>query len=65
MAYAKIPESILEECLASLGPTSNFAKVLNAGKEVRAHGLTPIYLYDDVLGILEVVTQEMLDNKLN
>lgn len=61
----ELEESILQEAAALSGPNSNFHKVLKWGEEIRSTGLTPIYIYDDVLGACEVTTEEKISNKLN
>jgi len=60
-----LTEEILEQCVTVAGSDSAFAKILKMGAEIREVGLTPVYIYDDTLGGVEIVTQESLDNKLN
>lgn len=60
-----VSEKLLEECAVVAGPNSTFENFLKAGEEIKRIGLTPVYIYDDTLGTIEIVTQEKLDNKLN
>lgn len=60
-----VTEELLTQCAAAAGPNSTFENFLKAGEEIKQLGLTPVYIYDDVLGTLEIATQEKLDNKLN
>lgn len=60
-----ITEDLMLQCAAAAGPGSTFENFLKAGDEIKQLGLTPVYIYDDTLGTLEIATKERLDNKLN
>jgi len=62
-----IPESIVEEAAEACkdDPTNNFLKVLNAGREFKAAGLTPIYVLDEQYMDLVVIAKELYKKKLN
>lgn len=61
----EIDENVLKEAAEITGPDSNFHKILVQGLEIRNTGLTPVYFYDDVLGAIEITTEEKITNKLN
>ncbi len=61
----EVEESILKEAASISGPDSNFHKILMQGLEIRNTGLTPVYFYDDDLGVIEITTEEKVLNKLN
>jgi hypothetical protein len=61
----EIDENVLKEAAEITGPDSNFHKILVQGLEIRNTGLTPVYFYDDVLGAIEITTEEKISNKLN
>ena len=61
----EIDENVLKEAAEITGPDSNFHKILVQGLEIRNTGLTPVYFYDDVLGAIEITTEEKVSNKLN
>lgn len=61
----ELDENILKEAASVSGPDSNFHKILMQGLEIRNTGLTPVYFYDDVLGVIEITTEEKISNKLN
>jgi len=61
----ELDENILKEAASISGPNSNFHMILMQGLEIRKTGLTPVYFYDDVLGAIEITTEEKISNKLN
>jgi len=62
-----IPESIVEEAAEACkdDKDNNFKKVLNAGQEFKAAGLTPIYVLDEHYMDLVVIAKELYRKKLN
>jgi hypothetical protein len=60
-----ISEEILKEASLLLGPDSSFHKILMQGLDISKLGLTPVYIYYDDVGALEVTTEEKVNNKLN
>jgi hypothetical protein len=56
---------MLKEAAMVCGPDSNFHKILMTGLEFESQGLTPIYYFDDVLGCVEVTTEERVEKKFN
>jgi hypothetical protein len=61
----ELTEVILKEAATITGPDSNFHKILVQGLEIKKTGLTPVYIYDDYLGTIEITTEEKISNKLN
>ena len=66
-AYVIIPESVVEEAAEACkeDQENSFLKVLKAGKEFQAAGLTPIYLLEHGHQDLFVVAQETFKKKLH
>jgi hypothetical protein len=62
-----IPESIVEEAAEACkdDKDNNFKKVLNAGREFKAAGLTPIYVLDEHYMDLIVIAKELYRKKLH
>jgi hypothetical protein len=61
-----IDESIIKDSDAECGGVNNaFSRVLKKGEELRRHGLDPIYLYDEIQGIIEVRSRTRYEGKLN
>jgi hypothetical protein len=62
-----IPESIVEEAAEACkdDKDNNFKKVLNAGQEFKAAGLTPIYVLDEHYMDLVVIAKELYRKKLH
>ena len=60
-----ISEEILKEAALVSGPNSNFHKILMQGLDITKLGLTPVYIYYDDVGAIEVTTEEKVNNKLN
>lgn len=56
---------ILKEAAAMCGPDSNFHRILMQGLKFEEQGLTPVYLFDNVLGVVEVTTEERIEKKYN
>ena len=53
-----IDETIVREAASRCGPGSTFHNVLNDGAKFTNAGLTPKYIYDDVLEMIEVTIDE-------
>ena len=53
-----IDEDIVRAAAAKSGPGSNFHNILNDGAKFTNAGLTPKYIYDDVLEVIEVTIDE-------
>ena len=60
-----ISEEILKEAALVSGPNSNFHKILMQGLDITKLGLTPVYIYYDDVGAIEVTTEDKVNNKLN
>jgi len=60
-----VTSDMLKEAAMVCGPDSNFHKILMTGLEFESQGLTPIYYFDDVLGCVEVTTEERVEKKFN
>lgn len=61
----EVSEEILKEAAIAAGPNSAFHKVLMTGLQVKAEGLTPVYLYDEYLATLTVAIKKIPRHKLN
>lgn len=61
----EITEKMIEHASTFFGPDSTFVTILEQGYELKAAGLTPVYIFDNILGIVEVTTDENIKNKLN
>lgn len=61
----ELTEAILKQAALLAGPDSNFHKILMQGLDIQKTGLTPVYIYHDDLGVVEITTQEKVNNKLN
>jgi hypothetical protein len=55
-----IEETIVRKAAAKSGPGSTFHKVLNDGAKFSKAGLTPKYIYDNILEMIEVTTDEKI-----
>ena len=53
-----LDEDIVRAAAAKSGPGSNFHNILNDGAKFTNAGLTPKYIYDDVLEMIEVTIDE-------
>lgn len=60
-----LSEEILREAAMIAGPESNFHKILMQGLDIKKTGLTPVYIYYDDVGAVEITTEEKINNKLN
>lgn len=62
-----VPESVVKEAAEACKDDANnsFLKVLNAGKEFKAAGLTPIYVLDENYKDLVVIAKELYRKKLH
>jgi len=49
-----IEETIVRQAATKSGPGSTFHKILNDGAKFSRAGLTPKYIYDDILEMIEV-----------
>lgn len=61
----ELSEEVLKQAAELSGPDSNFHKILMQGLDIAKTGLTPVYFYDDVLGAIEITTEERISKKLN
>jgi hypothetical protein len=55
-----IEETIVRKAAAKSGPGSTFHKILNDGAKFSKAGLTPKYIYDNILEMIEVTTDEKI-----
>jgi hypothetical protein len=53
-----LDEDIVKKAAALSGPGSTFHNVLNDGAKFTNAGLTPKYIYDDILEMIEVTIDE-------
>jgi hypothetical protein len=53
-----IEETIVRKAAALSGPGSTFHNILNDGAKFTNAGLTPKYIYDDILEMIEVTIDE-------
>lgn len=60
-----LSEEVLKQAAELSGPDSNFHKILMQGLDIAKTGLTPVYFYDDELGMIEITTEERISKKLN
>ena len=65
--YVVIPEEVVQSASDAMpdDPLNNFRKVLNAGKQFREAGLTPIYILDQNVMDLVVIAKETYQKKLH
>jgi len=61
----EVTVDMLKEAAIVCGPDSNFHKILMQGLQFEEQGLTPVYLFDMALGVVEVTTEERIDKKYN
>lgn len=60
-----LSEEILKQAARMAGPDSNFHKILMQGLDMQKTGLTPVYIYHEDIGAVEITTEEKVNNKLN
>jgi hypothetical protein len=65
--YTQIPEDVIEQAaqMCSDDVNNSFYKVWNAGQGFKSAGMTPIYLLDQKVMQLIVVTTETFGKKLH
>ena len=65
--YFAIPESVVREASDAIpdDPDNSFARVLRAGEEFKAAGMTPLYILDQNYKDLLVVAKETFKKKLH
>lgn len=61
----RIDVEVLKEAAILCGPNSSFHRILMQGLAFEEQGLTPVYLFDVTLGVVEVTTEEKIDKKYN
>jgi hypothetical protein len=65
----QIPEKIIEQSAIDLATNEDenniFLKILQAGAEYKAAGMTPIYLYDISTMHIKLITAETFGRKLH
>jgi hypothetical protein len=64
MKYS-VPEETILSAADICGPDSSFYLILEAGKKYRDAGLTPIYMFDNILGSIEITTEENHQKRMN
>lgn len=60
-----VTEDMIRQAARTCGPDSKFFDVLECGEKYKEAGLTPIYIYDNDIGYVEVVTAENHRKHLN
>jgi hypothetical protein len=65
--YLRIPEEIIRDSaeVCSDDENNSFARLLKHGEELRAIGLTPLYVLDPYHMDIVVVIEETYEKKLN
>lgn len=61
----ELSEQVLKEAATMAGPDSNFHRILMQGLDIQKTGLTPVYIYHEDIGVVEITTLEKVNNKLN
>lgn len=59
-----VSEEMLKDAAFICGPESTFLDVLTKGEQFKQAGLTPLYIFDDVLGIVQVTVENNPHKKL-
>ena len=58
-----LDEDIVKKAAALSGPGSTFHNILNDGAKFTNAGLTPKYIYDDILEMIEVTIKPIQELK--
>ena len=65
MSRIVVDEEMLRIAAITCGPESTFYTILAQGIQYKKAGLTPVYVFDNVLGMVEVMTEENHTKMLN
>ncbi len=59
-----VSENMLKDAAFICGPESSFIEVLTKGEQFKKAGLTPLYIFDNVLGTVQVTVENDSHKKL-
>jgi hypothetical protein len=57
-----VSEDILKDSAFICGPDSSFLEMLKKGEQYKKAGLTPVYVFDDILGTIDLIIEKRLLN---
>lgn len=65
MTRIVVTEDMIRYSAIFCGSDSTFFTILSQGAAYKDAGLTPVYVFDNVLGVVEVTTEENYTHMLN
>jgi hypothetical protein len=57
-----VTEDMLKDAAFICGPDSTFLEILEQGQQYKQAGLNPVYVYDDVIGTVQLIIPQRLLN---
>lgn len=57
-----VTEEMLKEAAFICGPGSAFLEILEKGEQYKKAGLNPVYVYDETLGVVNLIIPKRLLN---
>jgi len=57
-----VTEDMLKDAAFVCGPDSSFLEILEKGEQYKKAGLAPLYVFDDVIGTVDIIIEKRLLN---